>query len=210
MFSQEVLVSIYRHHHKRKHLGLGQVSQTTDGGSDGGSSSSGNGVSTTSNGLLAGLAVPDTSSTSLNGSLTTERAVVLGVLLDFHLLGLSSQGRTISDTKLTSDTDLLSSFSPVLVSICCGMALSGVAAVAWGVKNLLPASGQSTWPHCGSSLQSLEQLAGPCSGLRWWLGGTKVGWVNIHFAVLLRWVKKNKQNYLLFLAVSCERTVNFS
>ena len=98
-----------------KHLSLSHVSQTTDGRSDSGSSSGGDSVSTTSNGLVARLTVPDTGSTSLNGSLTTERAIVLGVLLDFQLLGLSSQGRTISDTELTSDTDLLSSLSHLAV-----------------------------------------------------------------------------------------------
>lgn len=51
----------------------------------------------------------------MNGSLTTEGTVVLGVLLDLHLLGLSSQRRTISDTELTSDSDLLSSLSPSLL-----------------------------------------------------------------------------------------------
>lgn len=98
-----------------KHLGLSHVSQTTDGRSDSGSSSSRNSVSTTSNGLLTRLAVPDTSSVSLNRSLTAERTVVLGVLLNFQLLGLSSQGRTVSDTELTSDSDLLSSLSPELL-----------------------------------------------------------------------------------------------
>ena len=65
---------------------------------------------------MAGLAGPNTSGTSLDGSLTAERAVVLGVLLHLQLLGLSSQRRTISDTVLTSDTDLLSSLSPGFVS----------------------------------------------------------------------------------------------
>jgi hypothetical protein len=96
----------------KTHLSLSHVSQTTNGRSDGGSGSGGNGVSTTGNSLAAGLAVPDTSSVSLHSSLTAERAVVLGVLLDLHLLGLSSQGRTISDTELTGDSDLLCSLSP--------------------------------------------------------------------------------------------------
>lgn len=94
------------------YLSLSQVSQTTDGRSDGGSGGGGHSVSTTSHGLVAGLALPDTSGGSLGSSLTTERAVVLGVLLDLHLLGLSSQRRTVSHTELTGDADLLSSFSP--------------------------------------------------------------------------------------------------
>lgn len=97
------------------YLGLGQVSQTTDGRSDGGGSGSGHSVSATGNGLAAGLAVPDTSSGSSGGSLTAERTVVLGVLLHLQLLGLSSQGRTVSHTELTGDADLLSSLSPGLL-----------------------------------------------------------------------------------------------
>lgn len=58
--------------------------------------------------------MPDASSSSLGGSLAAERAVVLGVLLNLQLLGLSSQRRTVSDTKLTSDTDLLSSLRPAV------------------------------------------------------------------------------------------------
>lgn len=96
----------------RDNLSLSHVSQTTDGRSDSGGSSSGDSVSTTGNGLVTGLASPDTSSSSLDGSLTAERAVVLGVLLHLQLLGLSSQRRTVSDTELTCDTDLLSSLSP--------------------------------------------------------------------------------------------------
>ena len=96
-----------------KNLSFSQFSQTTDGGSNSGSSSSRNSVSTTGDGLSTGLTVPDTSSTSLNGSLTTEGTVVLSVLLDFHLLGLSSQGRTVSNTELTGNSDLLSSLSPI-------------------------------------------------------------------------------------------------
>lgn len=94
-------------------LGFGHFSQSSDGRSDSSGSSGGDSVSTTSNGLLTGSTSPDTSSTSLNGLLTAERAVVSGVLLDFQLLDLSSQGGTVTDTVLTCDTDLLSSLSPV-------------------------------------------------------------------------------------------------
>lgn len=58
-----------------------------------------NGVSTTSDGALARLAVPDTSSLSLDGNLTTEGAGVLGVLGDFHLLNLLSQGSTVTSSQ---------------------------------------------------------------------------------------------------------------
>jgi hypothetical protein len=62
-----------------------------------------NGVSTTSNGSLARLAVPDTGSLSLDGGLSAEGASVLGVLGDFHLLDLLSQGSTVArDSVLVS------------------------------------------------------------------------------------------------------------
>ena len=88
-------------------------SQSSDGRSNGGGSSSGDSVSTTSDGLLTTGTSPNTSSTSLDGLLTTEGTIVSSVLLDFQLLDLSSQRGTITDTVLTSDTNLLSSFSPV-------------------------------------------------------------------------------------------------
>lgn len=62
-----------------------------------------NGVSTTSNSSLARLAVPDTGSLSLDGGLSAEGASVLGVLGDFHLLDLLSQGSTVArDSVLVS------------------------------------------------------------------------------------------------------------
>lgn len=54
------------------------------------------GVSTTSDGSLARLAVPDTGRVSSNVDLSAESAGVLGVLGDFHLLHLLSQGSTIT------------------------------------------------------------------------------------------------------------------
>lgn len=94
-------------------LGFGHLSQSSDGRSDSGGGCSGNSVSTTGNGLLTRRTRPDTSSTSLDGLLTTEGAVVSSVLLDFQLLDLSSQRGTVTDTVLTCDTYLLSSLSPV-------------------------------------------------------------------------------------------------
>lgn len=46
---------------------------------------------------------------SLDGRLSAECADVLGVLGDFHLLDLLSEGGTISGTVFTGDTDLLGS-----------------------------------------------------------------------------------------------------
>lgn len=94
-------------------LGLGHVSQTTDSRSNGGSGGSQNRVGTTSDGLVTGLAVPDTSGQSVDSTLTAEGAVVLCVLLDFQLFGLSPQRGTISDTKLSGDSDLFRSLGPV-------------------------------------------------------------------------------------------------
>ena len=54
----------------------------------------------TGNGLAAGSAVPDTDVGALDGNLAAEGAVVLGVLGDFHLLHLLTQGSTVSDRKL--------------------------------------------------------------------------------------------------------------
>lgn len=55
-----------------------------------------NSVGTASNGSLAGAAVPDTGGLSSDGNLTAESAGVLGVLGDFHLLHLLSQGGTVT------------------------------------------------------------------------------------------------------------------
>ena len=46
-------------------------------------------VGTTGDGLLAGLAVPDTDGVTLDGDLSAEGAGVAGVLGDFHLQGMS-------------------------------------------------------------------------------------------------------------------------
>lgn len=95
-----------------QYLGLSHIPQSSDSRSDSGSSSGRHGVSTTGNGLLTRGTGPHTGSTSPHGLLTAERAVVTGMLLDFQLLDLSSQGRTVTHTVLTSDTDLLCSLSP--------------------------------------------------------------------------------------------------
>jgi len=55
-----------------------------------------NGVGTTGNGLVATAALPDTNSLALDGVLSAEGADVAGVLLDFHLLHLLTQGGTVS------------------------------------------------------------------------------------------------------------------
>src|ERR1700742_4121504 len=55
------------------------------------------GPGTTGDGLLARLAVPDANSCALYGVLSAEGADVAGVLGDFHLLHLLTQGGTISE-----------------------------------------------------------------------------------------------------------------
>jgi hypothetical protein len=54
------------------------------------------GVGTTGDGLLAALALPDANSLALDGVLSAEGADVAGVLRDFHLLHLLTQGGTVS------------------------------------------------------------------------------------------------------------------
>lgn len=55
-----------------------------------------NSVGTTGNGLVATATLPDTNSLALDGVLSAEGADVAGVLLDFHLLHLLTQGGTVS------------------------------------------------------------------------------------------------------------------
>jgi len=59
------------------------------------------GVSSSGDGLLAGLAVPDTSRVALDGSLSAESAGVSGVLGDFHLLHLLTQGSTVTESNVS-------------------------------------------------------------------------------------------------------------
>lgn len=53
-------------------------------------------VSTTGNGLVARLAVPDTGRMTLDGDLSAEGAGVAGVLGDFHLLDLLTERGTVT------------------------------------------------------------------------------------------------------------------
>lgn len=66
-------------------------------------------VCSSSDGLAAGLAVPDANGVSLNGGLAAESADISGVLGDFHLLDLLSEGGTVSGTVFTGHADLLGS-----------------------------------------------------------------------------------------------------
>lgn len=53
-------------------------------------------VCSSSDGLVAGPAVPNANGVSLDGGLAAEGADVSGVLGDFHLLDLLSEGGTVS------------------------------------------------------------------------------------------------------------------
>ena len=101
-----------------------ELTETTDGTSDGGSGGGGDDVSATSEGLAAALALPDAGRGSLDGGLTAESASVLGVLGNFSLLGLLSEGSTITGAVLTNDTNLLCSlghFELLLASFLCAL-----------------------------------------------------------------------------------------
>ena len=54
------------------------------------------GVGSSGDGLLAGSALPDTGRVTLDGGLSAESAGVSGVLGDFHLLHLLTQGSTVT------------------------------------------------------------------------------------------------------------------
>lgn len=92
-------------------LGGSNIAETTDSGADSNSSGGSDGVSTTSDDDTAGAALPDTSSSALNGVLTAESALVLGVLGDLDLLDDLTEGSTVTSTVLTNDTNLLSSLA---------------------------------------------------------------------------------------------------
>jgi len=70
----------------------------------------------TSNCLSTTLAVPDPNGVSLHAVLSAECADVSGVLGDFHLLDLFSEGGTITSTVFTGHTDLCAAVSP---DTCC-------------------------------------------------------------------------------------------
>ena len=70
------------------------------------SSNSRNCPGASGHGLLASFALPDSNRLSLDCVLSAECADVSGVLGDFHLLDLLSEGSTISSSVLAGDADL--------------------------------------------------------------------------------------------------------
>merc|ERR1719158_40141 len=88
-------------------LNLGNLPQSSQGGSHSGGSGGGNDVGAASDGALAGLAVPDAGGVAADGGLAAEGAGVLGVLRNLHLLDLLTQGGTVASTVLAGHADLL-------------------------------------------------------------------------------------------------------
>lgn len=68
-------------------------------------------VSTSSNGLLAGLALPDSGRLPLDVGLSAEGARVLAVLSDFDLLHELTEGSSVADSVLSGNSNLLRAFS---------------------------------------------------------------------------------------------------
>lgn len=65
------------------------------------------GVGTTGDGLLARLAVPDTGRVTLDGVLAAEGAGVAGVLRDFDLLHLLTEGGTIAGVLVSRCSQIM-------------------------------------------------------------------------------------------------------
>lgn len=93
---------------------LTQLAETTDGRTNSDGSSGGGSVGTTGGDLVATEASPDSNVGTLHGVLTAELARVLGVLSNFDLADLLTDGSTIASTVFSDDSDLLSSASLLL------------------------------------------------------------------------------------------------
>jgi hypothetical protein len=74
-------------------------------------------VSSSSDGLVARLAVPDSHRVSLDGCLSAEGADVFGVLRNLHLLYLLSQGGTISVNREIEQSAMRSDFFFKLIRV---------------------------------------------------------------------------------------------
>ena len=88
---------------------LSQSSESLNGGigSDGGGG--GKDVSSSGNLLSSSLALPDSDGSSFNGVLSAEWGDVSGVLVDFDLSDVLSEGGSVSGSVLSADSDLSSS-----------------------------------------------------------------------------------------------------
>jgi hypothetical protein len=89
------------------YLLLGLLAETADGGADGVAVGGAKGVSTAGNGLLAGVATPDSDGLTLEGELSAEGAEVLALLGDEELLGALTGVGTVTGTVLSHNAHLL-------------------------------------------------------------------------------------------------------
>lgn len=96
---------------------------------------------TASDGLSAALAVPDAHRVSLDRVLAAERADVAGVLGDFHLLHLLSEGGTVSVDSVSACRSLSSRLQ--CVSFGWARSVEGIFGIAYLVPYLpvTPTSG---------------------------------------------------------------------
>ena len=90
-------------------LDLTQLAKTTNGGAHSDGSGGGRSVGSSGGDLVAAKASPDSNVGTLHGVLTAELARVLGVLSNFDLADLLTDGGTIASSVLSDDSNLLSS-----------------------------------------------------------------------------------------------------
>lgn len=95
-------------------LNLSNLTETAEGRAHSGSGRGGDGVGTSGHGALARAAVPDTGGLAADGDLTAESAGVLGVLGDFHLLDLLTQGSTVAVSGISIRSMLLGDIPSLL------------------------------------------------------------------------------------------------
>jgi hypothetical protein len=89
-------------------LNIGNLAKSAECGTHGGRSRGRNSVSTTSHGLLARLAGPDTDGRTPHAVLSAECAGISSVLGHFLLLNELTERSTVSCAVLAGDADLLS------------------------------------------------------------------------------------------------------
>lgn len=128
-------------------------------------------VSSSGNGLLARLARPDTDRVATDGGLSAEGADVTGVLGDFHLLDLLTQGGTVSvgvQSVLFSLAVVYRIRIPIDVRLrrCCSMRFSPPSAFI--LRQGFPSS---TWHSFEAFLTQSAQLYRKCSSC-WKISGS--------------------------------------
>merc|ERR1719353_1429292 len=114
------------------------LTKTSDGASNGDSTAGVQAVGASGVPLSAAPAVPDANGGSPHRVLSAEKAGVLGVLRNLHLLHLLTEGGTITGSVLSHDADLLCSLRH-------GVCLVASASPAYGGRNH---NGFRTFPRC--------------------------------------------------------------